>query len=793
MRILTIALLAVLLLTLAGCGKSNDQSPEDFAKNLLAGQPGQPGQVGAVPPGAEDEDETTMKEAVAATKEVADVLAQIRDEASARSLAARYRSAEKRHKDIEPRFLALKSRIDRDRQLRQRLWDKYGQAYNNEQRNLRQQFDRVQAIPNAIVGLRTGAGADVAAGGAETDEDRIALEAINAFNEFAGALGTIQDVDSARAAVALARPVAARKQELEARIKQMRGRGTRHQQALLEASQRVVSEVTRVQGIPGAWEALVEGLAASGDDSPRQPFAGKPPAVPPGFGRRPNMPGNFPSFDADKAQYIARFGLEKIAILQIKNVEGLDVHETLAAAFKRLVDDEHPNHGMFTSGNLTQAVVAPVSDLKAFAGKIAFGKVTNIDEAGRTIEVEADRSKFPVAKAAEPFPDRPSRPTKPADVADAVAGALEDLKSTDRHRRAWALRQLAELKPNERRAEVAKALEALLDDNDGFIRKDAVKGLEVWGTKENVPALLKQLTHNDSFFRGDVIELLGKMKDERAVEPVAARLTEFFDRGNASKALHDMGPMAEKTLHRYLSHPDGGVRHEACKILKGIGTRASAQILQQAARQTRDRGLAQLASEALFDIANREAIAKASGEKPADPKKPATAEKPAVAVKPDEGEPDADKLGKELPNAAAARQLDIIRKLQETKGPEFTQALTDAIPKLSGATQTKAREALADRLTRMRATTLKSYLEGDNAELRRAAATACGSKGVKELVPDLIALLTKEDGEVAQAAHDALKALTGQRIDLAKGASLTDRKVAAERWNAWWQANGSKP
>ncbi len=689
-------------------------------------------------------------------------------------------------------------------------------------RRLTEQANQVQAklgATNPLQALQEAKGMAPAQPGGPSasfsQAEAILKEALEAYDGYCELLSHITDESSAVAA-------SARYQELKNKILSVEGpmnsiKGMRltgqedaqldrtYRNRLIQVVQRMAREKQRVMNLPGGVFLALESGVSSGRDtaaSPQPPF-GQPPLPASPFNRPPNFgspgpgkPLQFPTFDADKANYIQRFGPENIAVLQITNVAGLDVHDTLAADFKKLLDKE-PNHRMFTTGNLTQALVAPVSDLKGFASKITFGKVTRIDELTRTIEVEADRSKFPKAKEPDFTPpniaDRPGRPQrpdpkKPGDVAEAVGGVLDDLKSGDRNRRREALRQLIEMKPNERQAEVGKALEALLEETDPFLRSDALKALGTWGAKEQVPLLIKQLGHSDSFFRGNVIELLGKLKDERAVEPVAARLTEFFDRSEASKALQEMGVMAEKTVLKYVTHPDSHVAQEACKVLKVIGTRASAQLLQAAARQRRDSGLARAAQEALFDIANRDALARAAEK--ADPKKPAA----AAATKPaDEGAPDAGKLGKELLSAQPARQLEIIQKLEETKRPEFTQALTDAIPKLPGKTQDKAREALASRLTRMNAKTLKSYLEGDNAELRRAAATACGNKGAKELVPDLIALLTKEDAEVAQAAHEALKAITAQKIELAKNASAADRQIVAERWKAWWQANGSKP
>jgi len=53
-----------------------------------------------------------------------------------------------------------------------------------------------------------------------------------------------------------------------------------------------------------------------------------------------------------------------------------------------------------------------------------------------------------------------------------------------------------------------------------------------------------------------------------------------------------------------------------------------------------------------------------------------------------------------------------------------TLALAAAIPQLTGTVKTKARSALAERLSRMTNHTLKDKLQDDDPEIRRAAALA---------------------------------------------------------------------
>jgi len=121
-------------------------------------------------------------------------------------------------------------------------------------------------------------------------------------------------------------------------------------------------------------------------------------------------------------------------------------------------------------------------------------------------------------------------------------------------------------------------------------------------------------------------------------------------------------------------------------------------------------------------------------------------------------------------------------KLRETKGVVYTQALAAAIPQLSGAARSKARGALAVRLARMTAATLRDKFKDEDPEIRRAAALACTAKADKQFVPDLISLLQDREPAVARTSHAALKELTGQEF----------ATEAADKWKAWWKKQTGK-
>ena len=105
---------------------------------------------------------------------------------------------------------------------------------------------------------------------------------------------------------------------------------------------------------------------------------------------------------------------------------------------------------------------------------------------------------------------------------------------------------------------------------------------------------------------------------------------------------------------------------------------------------------------------------------------------------------------------------------------------------MEGDAKRQAREALAIRLARMKVETLATYLQDEEAEIRRAAAIACAKKESKILIPNLISLIRDPETSVALAAHAALKDLTGQDFGPSADASRQDRDQAALKWLRWW-------
>jgi hypothetical protein len=152
----------------------------------------------------------------------------------------------------------------------------------------------------------------------------------------------------------------------------------------------------------------------------------------------------------------------------------------------------------------------------------------------------------------------------------------------------------------------------------------------------------------------------------------------------------------------------------------------------------------------------------------------------------------ASKLVRDLKRSRGETRSAILKKLRDGKGAAFTEALAAAIPELDAEARQLAREALTDRLTRMKPATLRGYFKDRDTEVRRAAALAAGQRDARSLVPDLIGLLDDDNPMVRRAAQAALKEMAGKNFGPKAGADSTERKKAIEAWQAWWKKQARK-
>lgn len=241
--------------------------------------------------------------------------------------------------------------------------------------------------------------------------------------------------------------------------------------------------------------------------------------------------------------------------------------------------------------------------------------------------------------ASDPWPTAPHGPSGaprtpfgidlPPD--EQIEMALEDLNSGDRTRRRTAANLLQSMIPNEKRDEVARALEPLLDDPDMWTHRAAIDALAVWATAENTDALIRHLNKVHHFHIGSATTALALTGQQRAADALAGLLPTYP--GPASQALRTMGSMAESPTLPYLKSTDFRVRRAACEVLQAVGGEASLRELRRLQSDSWSRDAASaafLAIRARVDTAKREAeAAKQSPRESTKPNSPAEASDPA--------------------------------------------------------------------------------------------------------------------------------------------------------------------
>lgn len=195
-----------------------------------------------------------------------------------------------------------------------------------------------------------------------------------------------------------------------------------------------------------------------------------------------------------------------------------------------------------------------------------------------------------------PPPEPPEQVERPLTLDEALVH-VRGGDFSNQQKAAQALLKMPVL--DQRRADVVAALRAAIDNREKHApRHEIVEALGKWATPAETPYLLKLLDDEDGNIKIKAMAALGKLKDPRAAEPLTQRLTEGPYRAAASQALKDLGPAAEKPVAALLDHQDAGLRIEACRILKVIGTKASYPALARLAWDDTP-GIAQAARDAL--------------------------------------------------------------------------------------------------------------------------------------------------------------------------------------------------
>lgn len=227
----------------------------------------------------------------------------------------------------------------------------------------------------------------------------------------------------------------------------------------------------------------------------------------------------------------------------------------------------------FDSGaDMISATVSPVADMQALAARIDLG-TAKVDAAKGSISIQADPAKFPQ-------PRSPAA-TNPAH-ADFVQANLTELRCPDSSRRREAAERLKDATPNNLAPDVARALVAMMSDNNPKNRQAAIEAWIPWktpaSTGDATRILVRMLKEKDTELRAVVFKALGEIKDPQTA-PEVAKCLAGFGNDDAKACLIAMGPAAEQAVLPLLSSSDHGARTAAGEILAKVATKQSVPAL----------------------------------------------------------------------------------------------------------------------------------------------------------------------------------------------------------------------
>lgn len=152
----------------------------------------------------------------------------------------------------------------------------------------------------------------------------------------------------------------------------------------------------------------------------------------------------------------------------------------------------------------------------------------------------------------------------------------------------------------------------------------------------------------------------------------------------------------------------------------------------------------------------------------------------------------AEELSDKLVDASEENRDKVLAELKDSKGVEYTEALAFAIPRLSDREiRDKARDALAERLVRLKAASLVTYIKDPDPEIRRAALLASGTKKLEEHIPLMVERLNDADPDVVRAAYTSLKHISKEDFGPQFGATREEHEKSVKLWKEW--AEKKKP
>jgi HEAT repeat protein len=156
---------------------------------------------------------------------------------------------------------------------------------------------------------------------------------------------------------------------------------------------------------------------------------------------------------------------------------------------------------------------------------------------------------------------------------------------------------------SKRRNEVASLLDPLLTAENSTVRRAAQNAIQAWGTRANIPTLLKLLEWQEYGERVAGLEGLAAIGGKEAAEAIAEKMLDKEIRLPAKRALEKMGPVAEEAVWQHVGAGDNSLHSYACQVLGKVGT--SKSLVKLKALRERDSGRRASISIAIRDMEKR--------------------------------------------------------------------------------------------------------------------------------------------------------------------------------------------
>lgn len=170
-------------------------------------------------------------------------------------------------------------------------------------------------------------------------------------------------------------------------------------------------------------------------------------------------------------------------------------------------------------------------------------------------------------------------PVPPSDIEK----FLGELRSPNPTTRSFAASGLEHREPvADHREAVCETLRAMLASNVDSDRRAAMKALNAWGTDDDVPLFIKEMTGPFPGAAEEATVILARRKDPRGAEAMAQLLHEEDRRFTMAVRLGEIGAPAIPFVLPLLDDPDDEVKREAVGILARIGTRAEVPAMEAA-------------------------------------------------------------------------------------------------------------------------------------------------------------------------------------------------------------------